>query len=129
MTHLHLAIITTLTTFGCGSYPAGEIALAALESSDETIVSIEKKWISFEPTEPISDIGFVFYPGGKVETEAYAPILRNLADAGVSSYLLYLPQDLAILNGDAAEKVMDNIEMDGWVVTGTRMKLKMTVCV
>lgn len=118
MKYLHLAIITTLTTFGCGSYPAGEIALAALESSDETTVSMEKKWISFEPTESVSDIGFVFYPGGKVKAEAYAPIIRNLADAGISSYILYLPQDLAILNGDAAEKVMDNIAMDGWVVSG-----------
>ena len=118
MKHLYLAIITPLTTFGCGSYPAGEVALAALESDDATTVSIEKKWISFEPAVPLSDIGFVFYPGGKVETEAYAPILRNLADAGISSYLLYLPQDLAILNGDAAEKVMDNITMDGWVVSG-----------
>ena len=28
------------------------------------------------------DIGLVFYPGGLVEPSAYAPVLRNLAEAG-----------------------------------------------
>ena len=110
--------IAAILSLGCGSYPAGDAALAALETSDTTIVSVEKKWISFTPVTPASDIGFVFYPGGKVEAESYAPILRNLSDAGIPSYLLYLPGDLAILNGDAAEKVMDTVSMDGWVVSG-----------
>lgn len=104
--------------FACSSYPPGDAALEALKSSGSTTITTHKKWISFVPVEPTSDIGFVFYPGGKVEAEAYAPILRALADEGVPTYLLYLPRDIAILNGDAAEKVMDEIPMNGWVVSG-----------
>lgn len=102
----------------CSSYPPGEAALTALESSDITTVTTQDKWISFLPVEPTSNIGFVFYPGGKVEAESYAPVLRTLADSGISTYLLYVPRDLAILNSDAAEKVMDEVDMDGWVVSG-----------
>ena len=113
----HILLIAPLLV-ACGSYPAGDVALASLESSDITTVSTQKKWISFLPVEPTSDIGFVFYPGGKVESEAYAPILRKLADSGIPTYLLYVPRDLAILNSDAAEKVMDEVTMDGWVIAG-----------
>ena len=102
----------------CSSYPAGDSALAALESSDSTVVTTHDKWISFLPIDPTTNIGFVFYPGGKVESEAYAPILRNLADEGIPTYLLYVPRNIATLDSDAAEKVMDKIQMDGWVVSG-----------
>ena len=114
-------IQSTLLIFlqvACSSYPAGEIALAALKSSDSTVVTTHDKWVSFLPVDPTTDIGFVFYPGGKVESEAYAPILRNLADVGIPTYLLYVPRDIATFNSDAAEKVMDEIEMEGWVVSG-----------
>ena len=111
-------LLTVLLLVACGSYPAGDVALASLESSDITTVTIQDKWISFEAVEAPSDIGVVFYPGGKVESEAYAPIIRMIADSGISTYLLYLPRDLAILNSDAAEKVMDEVTMDGWVVAG-----------
>ena len=102
----------------CSSYPPGDAALEALKSGDRTTVTTLDKWISFTPVEPTSNIGFVFYPGGKVESEAYAPILRAIADEGIPTYLLYVPRDLAILNSDAAEKVMDEVAMDGWVVAG-----------
>ena len=112
----NLSLIPLL--IACSSYPPGEAALAALESSDITTVTTQDKWISFVPVEAASDIGFVFYPGGKVESEAYAPILRALADSGIPTYLLYVPRDIATFNGDAAEKVMDEISMSGWVVSG-----------
>ena len=111
-------LLLIFSLLACSSYPAGESALAALESSDSTVVTMHKKWISFLPVEPTTGIGFVFYPGGKVESEAYAPVLRNLADVGIPTYLLYVPRDIATLNGDAAEKVMDEIQMEGWVVSG-----------
>ena len=41
--------------------------------SDENIV--------FAPKEPVA--GFIFYPGGKVEQEAYVPLMRALAERGV----------------------------------------------
>ncbi|MDF1522513.1 MAG: hypothetical protein P1P87_06805, partial [Trueperaceae bacterium] len=38
-------------------------------------------WTVFEPDEaPIA--GFVFYPGGLVDADAYAPLMQRLADGG-----------------------------------------------
>ena len=114
------SLLNMLITVGCGcaSYPAGNKALEALESSDQTTVSLERKWISFTPNEPLFETGFVFYPGGKVEAESYAPVLRDLADQGVSTYIVYVPQDLAILNQDAAESVFESDTRDQWLVAG-----------
>ena len=58
------------------SYPAGPDALDALISDGSTNVSIESDWIMFEPVFPSSNVGFAFYPGGKVEAEAYAPVFK-----------------------------------------------------
>lgn len=107
-----------LTTACSGSYPAGPDALDALSSSDTTVVSVEEYWISFTPVEPLFETHFAFYPGGKVEAEAYAPILRQLADAGVQGYILYVPRDLAILNSDAVVNLMDYTDTDKWLVSG-----------
>ena len=103
---------------GCGSYPAGDNALESLNSSAQTTVSIERKWIAFTPNETLFETGVVFYPGGKVEAESYAPILRDLADHGVETYIVYVPQDLAILNQDAAESIFDSDTQDQWLVAG-----------
>ncbi len=112
---LNLSILTTACT---GSYPAGQNAIDALSSSDTTIVSIEEDWISFTPVDPLFETHFAFYPGGKVEAEAYAPILRQLSDAGVHGYILYVPRDLAILNSDAVVDLMDDTDIDNWLVSG-----------
>lgn len=45
----------------------------------------------------------IFYPGGLVEPEAYAPLMQQLATAGVHSFLLRPPLNLAIINIDQAD--------------------------
>ena len=100
------------------SYTAGSDALNALVSDELTTVTVEDDWIVFNPATSSSDVGFAFYPGAKVEAEAYAPILKNLSDAGITSYLLTLPADLAILNQDAVLDVLNSDMRDYWVVAG-----------
>jgi len=108
-----------LLSLACSSsYTAGPDALDALVSDDSSTVSIEADWIVFEPVAQSSDVGFAFYPGGKVEAEAYAPILRQLSDAGITSYLLTLPGDLAILDQNAVLDVLDVDPREHWVVGG-----------
>lgn len=58
-------------------------------------------FLSGEPT-----AGFIFYPGGKVEHTAYAPLMKRLSDAGVLCVLTEMPFNLAALDMNAAEGIV-----------------------
>ena len=47
------------------------------------------------------DIGFIFYPGAKVEASAYMPLLIQLAAQGITSVLVEMPFNLAVFNINA----------------------------
>lgn len=109
--------LTILPACG-GSYPPDDAALAALESS-ATVEVTEGEWISFLPADPAPGLGFVFYPGGKVEPEAYAPPVRRVAEAGIPAFILSVPLDLAIFGVERGQDVLDaHPEIDRWVVGG-----------
>ncbi len=57
--------------------------------------------LTFGPED--SEIGFIFYPGGKVEYRAYIPLMKVLASKGIFCLLVEMPANLAILDVDAAE--------------------------
>lgn len=62
-----------------------------------------KDYEVLEPKEKESDSGFIFYPGGKVEPEAYLPILTDLASDGMTSILIHMPFNLAVFAPNSAE--------------------------
>ena len=49
---------------------------------------------------------FIFYPGGKVEMEAYAPLCQKISDRGSVCVLIEMPFNLAVLDADAATDVI-----------------------
>ena len=51
--------------------------------------------------------GLIFYPGGKVAEDAYAPLMRQLAAKGVFCVICKMPCHLAILDGNAADGVRE----------------------
>lgn len=66
-----------------------------------------------------SEVGFIFYPGGKVEYTAYEPLMYELASKGISCILLEMPFNLAVLNVNAAKKTMDLLpEIKQWLIGG-----------
>lgn len=99
------------------TYPAGEIALAAMETSSTVDVS-QDDWIVFTP-ENKSAIGLIFYPGGLVAPEAYAPVLRQLAEQGVLVIVTPMPLNLAIFNTNKASDVLQAFpEINTWILAG-----------
>jgi hypothetical protein len=101
-----------------GTYPAGETAIKALESDALVSVSTDR-WIEFRNQSKDSKTGIIFYPGGLVEPEAYAPVLRTLAEEGYFIVITPMPLNLAIFNSNEANKVMQAYpEIDRWVVAG-----------
>jgi len=63
--------------------------------------------------------GIVFYPGGKVDEKAYAPMLLELAEEGYEVYLVKMPAKLAIFGMNAAEDIFeDAAHIEDWAMMG-----------
>jgi pimeloyl-ACP methyl ester carboxylesterase len=63
--------------------------------------------------------GVVFVPGARVDSRAYAHVLRPLAEAGYLVAVLKEPFGFAIIDADHARKVLDlHPEIAHWVVGG-----------
>ena len=93
-------------------------AREALES-DARVVVQRDRWIVFEPQVGISSTGFILYPGGRVQAEAYAPLGKAVADKGFLAVIVPMPFNLAILAPDAADAVIDDYaQVRHWVIGG-----------
>lgn len=104
---------------GCASYPAHKEATKAMRSDSEVTVEQVDDFTAFRPSLPQTDHTVIFYPGAKVEPEAYAPLLRMLAQEGVASVLVKMPGDLAVLapnKGDDAIEEFD--DLGPWFAAG-----------
>lgn len=84
-------------------------------NNDITITEIKNGYV-FEPKN--ASIGFVFYPGGKVEAESYAPLLFKLAENGYFCILLEVPFNLAILGPNRANIKKDYPNIQSWYMMG-----------
>lgn len=76
---------------------------------------------AFIPENPIA--GLVFYPGGKVEAQAYAPLMQALAAHRILGVVCAMPLNLAVFDIDAAQRVqtaflLDFPEVDAWYIGG-----------
>lgn len=97
-------------------YPADETALAALRSDGAvTITRTDYGWFFDGPSETDA---LIFYPGGKVEETAYAPLLREIAAASMDVCLLKVPFRLAVLSPNRAADVMAARTYENWYVGG-----------
>jgi dienelactone hydrolase len=92
-------------------------AQAAMASDTAVSVSTAGR-LTFQPAKPAST-GFIFYPGGRVSPEAYAPPVRAIAEAGHLSVIVPVPFGLAVLDPNAADGVIAaHPEIDRWVIGG-----------
>jgi predicted esterase len=87
--------------------PLGPTAVAtdALVSSSAVTVT-ETEWYTFEPTNASPQTGFIFYPGGRVAEQSYAPALNRIAEAGFLVVLAPMPLNLAVFNANAADDII-----------------------
>ena len=99
-------------------YHADETALASMTDTSTVSVTYEDDHIVFRPKEA-TQTGVIFYPGGKVEEEAYAPLCKMIAESGYTCVLVSMPFRLAVLDYDAAEDIMDEYEeIKDWYLAG-----------
>lgn len=64
-------------------------------------------------------VGLIFYPGGKVEQEAYAPLMRKISANGVLCVLCRMPFRLAVFDMHAADGVREAFpKIEQWYIGG-----------
>jgi pimeloyl-ACP methyl ester carboxylesterase len=96
-----------------------------LESDTKTTVEETSRFISFDPNLNPEPTGFIFLPGGLVQPEAYAPMVRAIADRGYTVFIVKLPFGSAPFDSQEASvmeqtlAIMDtNDSIQYWAVGG-----------
>ena len=112
-----LAVCIAFGVYVNDYYHADPAAEDALVSDD--VVSVTEQngdWV-FAPESPTA--GLIFYPGGKVENTAYAPLLHDLAEDGILCVLVKMPCNLAVLDMNAADSIPERFsEVTDWYIGG-----------
>ena len=100
-----------------GTYYHADAAAEAALVSDESVrvTQTEFGWLFDGASE---EYALIFYPGGKVEAEAYAPICRALAQVGVDVCLVEMPFRLAVFDKNKAGEIIDSMEYNHWYIGG-----------
>lgn len=63
--------------------------------------------------------GLIFYPGGKVEYEAYQPLMAACAERGFVCVLLEMPFNLAVFDSNAADGILEQFpQIEDWYIGG-----------
>lgn len=99
-------------------YHAEETAVSLITTPKENVVVTEENGVfTFKPQNATK--GIIFYPGGKVEAESYAPLMHSLAEEGILSVLVTMPGNLAVLDMNAADGICEQYpEIENWYMSG-----------
>lgn len=100
-------------------YRAEAVALAVM--GQDSGISQQDGLTILSPSYP-TDTAIIFYPGAKVEAEAYLPLLDQIRQTGVTCMLVHMPFRMAIFDADAAEEVIARFpEIQHWYIAGHSM--------
>ncbi|WP_061996084.1 alpha/beta family hydrolase [Clostridium sp. ATCC 25772] len=118
MTILLVILVSTFFIYVNSYYRASSLALDNLKS--DSVVQVEKDGdILFKPVANGKDIGFIFYPGAKVEMSAYAPIAKEIASNGYTVVIAKMRFNLAILSPNRADDIINKYnDIHNWVIGG-----------
>lgn len=100
-------------------YRAEDVALAVM--NDGSGITVQDNLTILAPSVP-GDTVLIFYPGAKVEAEAYLPLLDSLRQTGLTCILVDMPFHMAIFDADAAQDVMARFpQYSHWYIAGHSM--------
>jgi len=99
--------------------PALPEAAAALASTPTVTFSRDNGWLVFAPADAEPTTGLIFYPGGRVPPEAYAPAASAIAAQGYLVVIVPMPLNLAVFGIERATAVQAAFpEIEHWAVGG-----------
>ena len=100
-------------------YRAEDTALEVLAQNNN--ITVQDNLTVLSPSYP-TDTALIFYPGAKVEAEAYLPLLDQIRQTGVTCILVHMPFNMAIFDWDAAEDILPRFpEIQHWYMAGHSM--------
>lgn len=85
---------------------------------DQKNIIEDDKYYHFKTED--DSVGIIFYPGGKVQEKAYAPICNLLQQHGYNIFLVKMPFNLAVFDKDRADIIITEYEykIDNWYIIG-----------
>ena len=93
-------------------------AYEALKSDSAVNVST-KDWIIFQPVIPNKNMGFIIYPGGRVDFRSYAPMAHRIAAEGYLVVIVRMPLNLAVFGVNIASEVIETYsQVNSWIIGG-----------
>jgi len=107
------------------SFRARGFDKSILESDSKITVEETSHFLAFIPNASSQPVGLIFFPGGLVQPEAYAPMARTIAEQGYNVFIVKLPfgsaplesQEVDVMN-QALEIMNSNVSNQFWVVSG-----------
>ena len=110
-----VVFIIATTVYAADYYHA--VGVEAYMTSDETVAvtKIEDRYFFDGPG---TGDALIFYPGGKVDETAYAPLMRLLAEQGTDCFLLKMPLRLAVLDGNRADEILEKYGYENYYLAG-----------
>ena len=117
---LILAVLAGVFFWYVSDYYRAEDTALAVMAQDSGITQTDNLTI-LSPAYP-TDTAMIFYPGAKVEAEAYLPLLDQIRQTGITCILVHMPFRMAIFDADAAEAVISQFpEIRHWYMAGHSM--------
>lgn len=99
-------------------YKADEVAVSLITAPKTNVTVTEENGVYTFNSENATK-GVIFYPGGKVEAIAYAPLMQALAEKGVLSVLVTMPGNLAVLDMNVADGIREKYPaIESWYMSG-----------
>ena len=93
-------------------------AVAALDS-DAVVEVVKTPWLTFAPTRTTPDVGFIFYPGGRIDPQGYAPLMRAIAAEGYLVVVPEMPVNIAAFAPNRADEIRAHYPgIRYWVIGG-----------
>lgn len=113
-----IIVITGATIYLNNYYHADNVSIRPTVSETVNHVELDDGSVAYIPEGEIK-AGFVFYPGGKVEHTAYAPLLSSLAEQGIVSVVVKMPYNLAVFGINKGLSVPEQFpEVENWYIGG-----------
>lgn len=109
-------LVIVFVIFICDNYKASKKAKDYLVSTD-TVTVTKTDFGYFFDGKGTKDC-IIFYPGAKVQIEAYSCLMMTLAEEGVDAFLIKMPLNLAALGNKKADLVINNYEYDNYYISG-----------
>ncbi len=104
---------------GIDPTPSRGDSIGSLEGNDSVLITQQGNYFLFKPTTQSYDVGFIFYPGGHVDPQAYNHLLKEIAAEGYFVVLVPMPLNLAVLGSQKATAVIqDYPKIKTWIIAG-----------